>query len=66
MRDLINKGEILFTDQHLSLTNEWIRNGVMGPIDIALVEAVTITEDGYIIPTTSVGNTPIFVDQAKK
>ncbi len=66
MRDLINKGEILFTDQHLSLSNEWIRMGVMGPIDIALVEAVTITEDGYIIPTSSVGNTPIFLEQAEK
>jgi len=66
MRNLINKGEIMFTDQHLSLTNEWIRSGVMGPINIALVEAVSITEDGYIIPTSSVGNTPVFLEQAEK
>ncbi|TGV04086.1 acetyl-CoA hydrolase, partial [Mesorhizobium sp. M00.F.Ca.ET.186.01.1.1] len=34
-------------------------------IDYAIVEAVAITEDGMIIPATSVGNSNIFVDYAK-
>lgn len=65
MRKKINDGSIMFVDQHLSHTAELIRTGVMGQIDYAIVEAVAITEDGMIIPTTSVGNSNIFVDQAK-
>ena len=35
-------------------------------MDIAIVEALAITEDGDIIPTTAVGNTPTYLLQAKK
>lgn len=52
-------------DQHLSHTAELIRQGAMSAIDYAIVEAVAITEDGMIIPATSVGNSNIFVDYAK-
>ncbi|MGD8192144.1 acetyl-CoA hydrolase/transferase family protein [Brevibacillus ginsengisoli] len=65
MRKKINQGEMLFVDQHLSHTAEWIRADVLTPIDYAIVEAVSITEDGMIIPTTSVGNSSIFVEKAK-
>lgn len=65
MRKKINDGSIMFVDQHLSHTAELVRSGVMGEIDYAIVEAVAITEDGMIIPTTSVGNSNIFVEKAK-
>ncbi|WP_139492418.1 acetyl-CoA hydrolase/transferase family protein [Brevibacillus dissolubilis] len=65
MRQKINKGELLFVDQHLSHTAEWIRTDVLDPIDYAIVEAVAVTEDGMIIPATSVGNSNIFVERAK-
>jgi len=65
MRKHINNGDIMFVDQHLSETAEMVRSGVIGPIDYAIVEAVAITEDGMIIPTTSVGNSNIFVQYAK-
>lgn len=65
MRKAINQGEVLFIDQHLSHTAEWIRNHVLEPVDYAIVEAVSITEDGLLIPTTSVGNSSIFVREAK-
>ncbi|WP_421617294.1 acetyl-CoA hydrolase/transferase family protein [Brevibacillus sp. TJ4] len=65
MRKSINNGDMLFVDQHLSHTAELVRQGVIGPIDFAIVEAVAITEDGLIIPTTSVGNSNIFVEHAK-
>lgn len=65
MRKKINQGELLFIDQHLSHTAEWIRSDVLTPIDYAIVEAVSITEDGMIVPTTSVGNSAIFVEKAK-
>nr|WP_239565564.1 acetyl-CoA hydrolase/transferase family protein [Brevibacillus fulvus] len=66
MRQKINQGEILFVDQHLSHTAEWIRSGVLDPIDFAIVEAVSISEDGLLYPTTSVGNSAIFVQEAKE
>src|SRR6185312_9369101 len=65
MRKKINDGELLFVDHHLSHTAELIRSEVLEPIDIAILEAVSITEDGMIIPTTSVGNSLTFAQHAK-
>ncbi|UXN02752.1 acetyl-CoA hydrolase/transferase family protein [Bartonella sp. HY406] len=66
LRHAINRGEVMFIDQHLSETVEQLRAGQLAPVDIAVVEAVAIREDGGIIPTTSVGNSASFVEQAKK
>lgn len=66
MRKKINSGDIKYIDQHLSQTAEALRSGAIPSIDIAIVEAIAITEDGGIIPTTSVGNTAIFVENAKE
>ena len=65
MRKHINTGDHLFVDQHLSHTAELIRADVLPSIDFAIAEAVSITADGMIIPTTSVGNSTTFVSQAK-
>ena len=42
---------------HLSQCAQLISSGALKPVDIAIVEALAITEDGDIIPTTAVGNT---------
>ncbi|WP_462413078.1 acetyl-CoA hydrolase/transferase family protein [Neobacillus sp. Marseille-QA0830] len=65
MRKKINHGELLFVDQHLSHTAELLRAGVMEPVDFAILEALSITEDGMVIPTTSVGNSLSFALNAK-
>lgn len=65
MRKKINAGEMYYIDQHLSHMAEEIRKGTLGKIDFAIIEAAAITEDGYIIPTGSVGNSPIFVEKAE-
>ncbi|MBD7984088.1 succinate CoA transferase [Sporosarcina sp. Sa2YVA2] len=65
MRKAINEGALLFDDHHLSQTPEWIRSGVIEPIDYAILEAVAITEDGMLIPSTSVGNSLSFAKHAK-
>ncbi|MEK5176515.1 acetyl-CoA hydrolase/transferase family protein [Heyndrickxia sp. FSL W8-0496] len=65
MRKKINQGEMLFVDQHLSHMAEAIRSDILKPIDFAIVEAVSIDQSGYIIPSTSVGNSSIFVEKAK-
>ena len=66
MRKGINQGDFLFVDQHLSHTSELIRSNVLEPIDFAILEAISINEDGTIIPTTSVGNSYIFAKHAKE
>jgi len=66
MREKINTGEILFVDSHLSHMAESIRRSELAPIDVAIVEALAITEDGFIIPTTSVGNSALFIEHAKQ
>ena len=66
LRAAINRGEVMFIDQHLSETVELLRTGQIAPIDIAIIEAVAITESGAIIPTTSVGNSASFAILADK
>ena len=66
IRHKINSGKVLYTDQHVSQNAELIRQGIVGPFDIAIVEAATITEDGLLVPTTSIGNTPIILQHAKE
>ncbi|MFL9926854.1 acetyl-CoA hydrolase/transferase family protein [Herbaspirillum lusitanum] len=65
LRNRINAGEVMFIDQHLSETAEQLRSGTPSRIDIAVIEAVAISEDG-IIPTMSVGNSASFVQQAQQ
>lgn len=65
IRSLINKGEILFADMHLSHGAEQYRQEIFGPIKYAIIEAAAITNDGYLIPTTSIGNNPILAEVAE-
>ncbi|WP_029005081.1 acetyl-CoA hydrolase/transferase family protein [Azorhizobium doebereinerae] len=66
LRKAINAGEVMFVDQHLSETVEHLRTRQLGPLDVAVVEAVGITAQGGIIPTTSVGNSATFAILAEK
>lgn len=66
LRKAINAGEVMFIDQHLSETVEQLRTKQIGPVDVAVIEAVAITEQGGIIPTTSVGNSASFAILAPK
>lgn len=66
MRKNINSGNTLYKDMHLSHVAQQVRYGFFGNIDVAIVEALEITEDGNIIPTTSLGNTPTYVQEADK
>jgi acetyl-CoA hydrolase len=67
----VNAGEIQFADQHLSRYAQEIANGFYtldndGKIDIAVVEASAITEDGGIVPTLSGGALPEILSRADK
>ncbi|MFJ8237718.1 succinate CoA transferase [Ureibacillus sp. NPDC094379] len=65
IRSQINAGDVLYVDAHLSHNAELVRQGIIGPIKYLILEATAITEEGYIIPTTSVGNSPIYAEYAE-
>ena len=65
-RNAINEGKIKYQDMHLSHVPQWVKYGYFGEMDIAIVEAVAITEDGGIVPSTSIGNSATFIENAKK
>ncbi|MEG0381555.1 MAG: acetyl-CoA hydrolase, partial [Kurthia sp.] len=65
IRTLINSGDVLYADMHLSHNAEQYRQGIFGKVNYAIIEAVAITEDGLLIPTTSVGNSPIICETAE-
>ncbi|MCF1422802.1 succinate CoA transferase [Mangrovimonas futianensis] len=66
LRNSINNHEVLYVDQHLGQTADMLQSLDNFNIDVAIIEAASITEEGYIIPTTSVGNSPIFAEKASK
>jgi len=61
----INSGDTMFADLHLSHVSQDLRYGFLGTMDLCIVEALCILEHGGIVPTTSVGNTPTFLREAK-
>lgn len=66
LRQAINRGEVMFVDQHLSETVEMLRANQLGKLDLAIIEAAAITETGGIVPTTSVGNSASFAILAER
>lgn len=65
LRKAINTGVVDYTDIHLSQVAQQACHGFLGgKTDVAIVEACAITEEGHIIPTMSVGNSPSFVRDA--
>ncbi|MBJ7550819.1 acetyl-CoA hydrolase/transferase family protein [Marinomonas ostreistagni] len=66
LRKAINNGEVMFIDQHLSEMVEQLRSHQLTRPDVAIIEAVAITEEGHIVPTTSVGNSASFAVFAEK
>lgn len=66
MRGKINEGAMKFQDIHLSHSGMMVEQGFFGDLDVAIVEAVRITEEGNIVPSSSVGNSVEFLNAAKK
>lgn len=64
-RKAINKGDIKFCDIHISPMAQEVRLGYYGQIDVAIIEACDVTEDGEIILTCGVGISPTIARLAK-
>src|SRR3954453_18937919 len=63
-RAKINAGTMEYIDVHLSHVAQMAWEGFLGKLDIALVEVSGITDDGELIPSSSVGNNKTWLDQA--
>ncbi|KAK3990715.1 hypothetical protein QBC44DRAFT_238339 [Cladorrhinum sp. PSN332] len=68
----INDGSINFFDKHLSMFpvdlvyGYYTKDKPSGKLDVAIVEASEIKEDGSIVPGASVGATPELIQMADK
>ena len=65
-RAKINAGSLDYTDIHLSHVAQQVRQGVFGHLDVAVVEVSGITEDGRLVPSSSVGNNTTWLDRADR
>ncbi len=54
----------MYIDQHLSEMADNIRHHNLPRINVAVIAATAITEDGQIIPTGSCGNSANFIEMA--
>lgn len=66
IRNEINSGGISYIDMNLSQSAQLVNEGVLHRIDVAIVEALAVTENGDIIPTTAIGNSPAYIRNADK
>lgn len=65
-REKINFGKMEYFDFHLGTVAQYVKSGFFGEIDLAIIEVTGITEDGKLIPATSVGNNQAFIDCARE
>lgn len=65
-RQKINEGKMEYMDIHLSHVAQHAWSGFFGKLDIAVIEVVGTTEDGRLIPSSSIGNNKTWIDQADK
>ncbi len=66
MRTLLNAHGAEYFDMHLSELAQSLRYGFLGRVDVAIVEAVDVTEDGEIVPAEGVGILPTICRMADK
>ena len=65
MRKAINNGEVEYFDMHLSQLAQEIRYGFLGGIDVAVVEACDVSENGEIVLPQPLGIAPTICRLAK-
>lgn len=65
-RNNINAGTIDYVDMHLSHLAPTVWQGFLGTLDTAVIEVAGVTEDGELIPASSVGNNKTWLDLAEQ
>ena len=66
LRAALNSHQVQYFDLHLSELAQDLRYGFLGKVDVAIVEAADVTEDGEIVPTCGVGILPTICRMADR
>jgi len=66
LRGGINRGEVTFIEGKGSSLPLQVQRGWYGPLDMAVIEAVGLTEEGQIIPSTAVYDAPEWIECASQ
>ena len=64
LRKYINQRDVLFSDMRSGMFPQQQRSGAWGNIDVAIIEAIGITQEGYIIPSTTLHDASTVVQLA--
>jgi succinyl-CoA:acetate CoA-transferase len=65
-RKKINAGDMEYIDIHLSHVAQHVSYGFLGQLNIAIIEVTGITEEGHLIPSSSIGNNVTWINYADK
>ena len=66
MANAINKGEVLYSDMGPYAFPNQIRYGFFDDLDLTIIEAIELTEEGNIVPSTCIADSPTLIRAAKK
>ncbi|MCP4757384.1 MAG: succinate CoA transferase [Proteobacteria bacterium] len=66
IRRHINRQKVEYVEMHLSHVPQAVSSGFFGKINVAVIEAREITQDGRVYLTTSIGASPTFLRCADK
>lgn len=66
LRAAVNAGAVRYVDIHVGVLPLWIRSGLFGPVDVAVLEAAAIDEAGNLIPGLAVGITDVLARCARR
>jgi len=64
LRAAINRGEVRFVEGKGCQFPQQVKRGWFGRVDLAVVEAIGLTPEGNIIPSTAVYDSPEWIDAA--
>ncbi|MCD8140294.1 MAG: hypothetical protein LUE17_11050, partial [Planctomycetaceae bacterium] len=62
----INAGHVHYLEQQMCKIPRLLASGGFGHIDVAVVEALAITREGYLVPNNALGMVPAFLDAAER
>jgi succinyl-CoA:acetate CoA-transferase len=65
LRAAINRGEVRFLEGKGGQLPLMVKRGLFGRVDMAVVEAIGLTPEGSIIPSTAVYDSPEWLDAAE-
>ncbi len=66
LRKRINSEDVQYYDMHLSHTAMYMRYGHIPSVKTAIIEVADITDDGEVVLTMGVGNTPTYCKMAER